>query len=132
MLNTLRHVVNDDDKWWKLILDYSEHFKKQVIETNDVVGFFNKETGMNLTPIFNQYLRYKDIPVLQLKLNKGNLEYRWQTDVADFQMPIEISAEGRSTRLSATNKWQSIKTNASALNNISVASTKFYIKVERL
>jgi aminopeptidase N len=132
MLNTLRHVVNDDAKWWKLILDYSEHFKKQVIETNDVVTFFNKETRMNLTPIFNQYLRYKDIPVLQLKLNNGNLEYRWQTDVADFQMPIEISSEGRSTRLSATNKWQSIKTNASALNNISVASTKFYIKVERL
>src|SRR5690554_8192553 len=35
MLNTIRHIVNDDKKWWKLILDYSNHFKHQIIEAED-------------------------------------------------------------------------------------------------
>ena len=26
--------------------------------TEDVVAFFNKQTGRNLTPIFDQYLRH--------------------------------------------------------------------------
>ena len=57
-LNTLRSVVNDDKKWWKLLRDFYQEFKYQNIMTEDMVRFFNKETGMNLTPIFDQYLRH--------------------------------------------------------------------------
>ena len=132
MLNTMRHIVNDDDKWWKIILDYSEHFKKQVIETQDVITFFNKETGMNLTPVFSQYLRYAAIPVLQLKLNKGKLEYRWQTNEPNFSMPVEVTINGKLSRLNATNNWQSLKTDAKNFDAVSVATNKFYVKVEKL
>ena len=41
LLNTLRHVVNDDDKWWKIILKYSETFKKQIIDIYMLIAFFN-------------------------------------------------------------------------------------------
>lgn len=132
MLNTLRHVVNDDAKWWKLILDYSNNFKKKVIETNDVVVFFNKESGMNLAPVFNQYLRYKDIPVLQLKLNGKNLEYRWQTDELDFTMPVEVNVNGKKIRLQATNTWQTEKASIKNLDAVEVATNKFYVKVEKI
>ena len=30
--------------------------------TEDVVAYFNRKTGMNLTPIFDQYLRHAAIP----------------------------------------------------------------------
>ena len=132
LLNTLRHVVNNDKKWWELILNYSEHFKKQIITTNDVVNYFNKETGMSLTPVFNQYLRYAAIPVLQLKLNNGKLEYRWQTGEPNFAMPVEITIDGKPTRLKATNNWQLIKTVAKKIDEINVATTKFYVKVDKL
>src|SRR5690606_32974746 len=41
MLNTIRHIVNDDDKWWAMLLKYSETYKKQVIEGQDVINFFS-------------------------------------------------------------------------------------------
>lgn len=132
MLNTLRHVVNDDDKWWKMLLKYSETFKKKVIDTETVVDFFNKETGMDLSPFFNQYLRYKSPPILQLKLNEGKLEYRWQTDEANFKLPVGITANGKDLRVNATNDWQSIATETTDLKDVVLQKQKYYVKVQKL
>ena len=54
---------NDDARWWTLIHDFYQHFKYQNIMTEDVVAYFNQQTGMNLTPIFDQYLRHAALPV---------------------------------------------------------------------
>jgi len=132
MLNTIRHIINNDDKWWKLILDYSLHFKKQIIETQDVFDFFNKESGLDFTSVFNQYLRYGNIPILQLKQNGKNLEYRWQTDEPNFKMPVDVTIKGKAFRLNVTNDWQKAKLPMKKLNDVEVATDKFYIKVEKL
>lgn len=87
---------------------------------------------MDLTPIFNQYLRYAAIPVLQLKLNGKNLEYRWQTDEPNFAMPVEVNIAGKTQRLNATNNWQKLKTGVKVLSEVKVADQKFYIKVQEL
>lgn len=132
MLNTIRHIISNDDKWWKLILDYSLHFKKQIIETQDVIDFFNQESGLDLTTVFNQYLHYGNIPVLQLKVNGKSLEYRWQTDESNFTMPVDVTIKGNTIRLPATNTWQTAKSSIKNLDDVEVATTKFYIKVEKL
>ena len=48
--------------------------------TEDIVAFFNQQTGRNLTPIFDQYLRHTAIPTLELKFDDaaGTVSYRWQ------------------------------------------------------
>ncbi|MBH8575624.1 M1 family metallopeptidase, partial [Nostocaceae cyanobacterium CENA369] len=33
LLNTLRHIVNDDKKWWKMLLTYSETYRHKIIDT---------------------------------------------------------------------------------------------------
>ena len=66
-LNTLRSIVNDDDRWFSLIHDFYQHFKYQNIMTEDVVAYMNQKTGLNLTPVFDQYLRHTAIPKLELK-----------------------------------------------------------------
>ena len=40
------------------------------------------KTGMNLTPIFDQYLRHAAIPMLELKFNAADstVSYRWKVD----------------------------------------------------
>jgi aminopeptidase N len=131
MLNTLRHITNNDDKWWEILLDYSETHKKQVIDTEVVCRYFSKQMGMDLTSIFNQYLRYKDIPTLQLKMNGKKLEYRWQTDEPKFKMPVDVVVEGKTIRLDATNKWKKEKVGELTLDQVEAATNKFYIKVEK-
>lgn len=132
MLNTLRHVINNDAKWWDLILNYSLMYKKDIIDTETVVNYFNTKSGIDLTPIFDQYLRYKNIPKLQVKLNKNKLEYRWVTDVTNFVMPVGITINEKEVRLNATNNWQSINTDAKGINKIQLEKNKFYVSLEKM
>jgi aminopeptidase N len=108
MLNTIRSVINDDEKWWKILLKYSETYRHQIIDTEMVVAFFNKESGLDLTTIFNQYLRYRAIPKLEIRSIKKskNFEYRWVTDVENFKMPITVSNKRKNYKLNPTNNWQ--------------------------
>lgn len=132
MLNTMRSIINDDNKWWKLIYDFSTTFKKKVIDTKDVTDFFNKQTGMNLTPVFNQYLRYTEIPILEMKLTAGNLEYRWKANEPNFAMPVDITVNGKIIRLNGNLNWQKLKTTAKSFSDVQVANLRFYIKVNTL
>lgn len=128
MLNTIRHIINDDEKWWKLILDYSNHFKHQIIEAKDVIDFFTKESGINLKPVFEQYLYYPNLPELEIRPVKNGFTYVWKTDVKNFEMPVEITLNGKAIRLKATNKPQFYKLKKGKETLIDVALNKFYVK----
>lgn len=130
MLHTIRNIINDDAKWWKLILDYSTAFRHQIIEHKNVVDFFNAESGVYLTPVFNQYLRYITIPTLELRTKKGKLEYRWVTDEPNFEMPVEVTVKNRTIRLQATNNWQISNIKTKSAGDVHVATDKFLINVK--
>ncbi|MGV3696256.1 M1 family metallopeptidase [Flavobacterium sp.] len=129
LLNTLRHVVGNDDKWWKILLDYSLKFRHKIIDTETVINFFNQETGMNLTPVFNQYLRHAEIPKLELKIAKGKLQYRWNTEETNFAMPVDVKIDGQKTRLQPSQQWTASKYQVKDLNNVEVLTNDFYINV---
>ena len=94
-LNTLRGVIDDDARWWKLVRGFYGEFKYRNIVTEDVVKFFNARTGRNLTPIFDQYLRHTDLPTLELVFNEsGTVAYRWKADVKEFAMPVKAGRRG--------------------------------------
>lgn len=130
LLNTLRHIVNDDAKWWEMILKYSETYRHKIIDTQTVISFFSAETKMNLAPIFNQYLNYTAIPVLEYKIEKNKMEYRWKTAVSDFKMPIVLFDSGKEIRLNGTNDWQSYKIKKD--EEISFEKKKFFIRLLKL
>ena len=56
-LHTLRNVVNDDAKWFKLLRDLYAEFKYKNNFTEEIVAFVSKQLGQDMTPIFDQYLR---------------------------------------------------------------------------
>ncbi len=130
MLHTLRSVINNDELWWKILLDYSQTYKHQIIDTQTVIDFFNQTTGKNLTAIFNQYLQYKNPPILELKSTKGKVYYRWKTDEKNFNMPIEITFENQTYRWEADNQWQKSTLKTKDLNNIKLVSERFYVLLE--
>ena len=101
-LHTLRSVVDDDERWWKLLRELFQQFKYQNIMTEDLVQFFNARLGRNLTPIFDQYLRRAALPTLQLAFNakEGTVGYRWEADERSFAMPIKVGTPRCSGRQS--------------------------------
>ena len=128
-LNTLRHILNDDVRWWKMFLKYSETFHNKIIDTETVVTFFNTETGMNLTPVFNQYLRHATIPKLELRKKKGKLGFRWKADETKFNMPVDIKIKSKKYRLYPTTNWNTTKYKINKLADVEMMTNDFYIDV---
>jgi aminopeptidase N len=131
-LNTLRNVINDDARWWALIHDFYQHFKYQNIMTEDVVGYFNQQTQLYLTPLFDQYLRHTAIPTLELKFNEtdGTVDYRWQADEPDFAMPIRVGNKNDWQMIQATTYWQTMKTPLKK-NEFDVATDLYFVNVSK-
>lgn len=127
MLNTIRHILNDDENWWKLILEYSNTFKHKIIDTETVLAFFNEKTGLDLTSVFNQYLRYTSIPKLELKIDNFKLCYRWKATEPNFEMPVDIKFKGEKIRINATSKWVKSRIVVESLKDIEIQKNDFYV-----
>jgi aminopeptidase N len=132
-LNTLRSVVDDDARWWKLLRDLFQHFKYQNILTEDIVQFVNTQLGQNLTPLFDQYLRRTDLPTLELSFNdaEGTMAYRWKADERAFAMPVRIGSPGAWQIIQPTTDWKLMKTPLKPLkkDDVEVATDLYYVNV---
>jgi len=131
LLNTLRHIVNNDNQWWEILYKFSTAYKHKIIDTQTVITFFETETKQKLAPIFAQYLNYKNIPKLDLQLTDNNLYFKWTADVQSFEMPVEITIKDKLLRLKPTTTWKRLPVSIQSLDKISVHQQKFYIKVTK-
>jgi aminopeptidase N len=115
-----------------LIHDFYQHFKYQNIMTEDVVAYFNQQTGMNLTPVFDQYLRHTAIPTLQLKFDPGNgrASYRWKVDESAFRMPVRVGKKDNWQVIQATTEWQTMPTQLKQ-EEFDVATDLYYVNVAK-
>jgi aminopeptidase N len=131
-LHTLRSVVDDDERWWKLLRELFQQFKYQNIMTEDLVQFFNTRLGRNLTPIFDQYLRRAALPTLELAFNdkEGTLAYRWDAAEPSFAMPIKVGKRGQWQTIVPTTDW-AIMRSPVAREQFEVATDLFYVNVVR-
>jgi dipeptidyl aminopeptidase/acylaminoacyl peptidase len=131
-LQTLRAVVNDDKAWWKLMRDTYQEFKYRNIMTEDMVRFFNRETGKNWTPIFDQYLRHAALPTLELQFDEaaGTVSYRWKADEKDFAMPIRVGKAGAWQTIQPTTEWKKLTTPLKP-GEFEVATDLYYVNVSR-
>jgi aminopeptidase N len=130
-INTLRSIVDDDSRWWPLLHDFYQYFKYQNIMTEDVEQFFNERTAMNLTPVFEQYLRHSSIPTLELKFTAAdNVEYRWQAEEPDFAMPIRVGTIDHWQVIHPTAEWATLKTPLKK-DEFEVATDRYYVNVSK-
>jgi len=61
---------------------------------------------LNLTPLFDQYLRTVNIPELFLIVEGDKLVYYYQNITPDFKLPVDVLIGDQKVRLSPTLKKQ--------------------------
>jgi aminopeptidase N len=129
-INTLRSIVNNDERWWALVRQIFEHFRYQNIMTEDVVRFVNEQLRMDLTPIFDQYLRHGPLPTLELKFDEpaGSVAYRWQADEPAFAMPVRVGDAKAWQTIEPTSTWKTMRTSIPKAS-FQVATDFYYINV---
>jgi aminopeptidase N len=132
MLNTLRSVIDDDPKWFELLYDFYQQFKYRNIMTEDVVAWWNQHTGLNLTPIFDQYLRHRKPPRLELLFGEtpGTVMYKWDAADDNFAMPVRVGTPEAWQVIHPTTKWQWMQTPLTK-DRFQVATDLYYVDVNK-
>jgi aminopeptidase N len=59
LLNMIRTIINDDEKWRGILRGLNKTFYHKTVTYDDVIGYINAQSGMNLSAIFDQYLHYR-------------------------------------------------------------------------
>jgi aminopeptidase N len=129
LLHTVRSIINDDEKWRSILIGLNKDLGKKTTTTEEVVNYINEKSGIDLTIVFNQYLRFKDIPVLEFRQNAGVVECRWLANVEAFNMPVKLEGNDKEF-IYPTSQWQKIK-NILPLKDIQVQKD-FYVNVNIL
>jgi aminopeptidase N len=112
MLHTLRQLIDNDKKWRSILRKMNKIFYHQTVTTAQIENFLSSETGFNLEPFFNQYLRGIKIPTLEYKIENNTLEYRWTNVVSNFKMPLKTILNGKEKWIYPTENWNEIILNS--------------------
>jgi aminopeptidase N len=108
MLHTLRQLIDNDEKWRLILRKMNADFYHQTVTTKQIEDFLSKETGFNLNPFFNQYLRTIKIPTLEHTIKNKTLKYRWTNTVANFEMPLKTTINGKEKWIYPTSTWKNL------------------------
>jgi aminopeptidase N len=94
ILNMIRTIINDDEKWRGILRGLNKTFYHQTVTYDDITKYVSDQSGMNLLPIFDQYLHYKDLPIVEFSTIKGKLYARWIANATNFSMPLKVRVKG--------------------------------------
>lgn len=125
MLNTLRTLTNDDEKWRGMLRSVGEEFYHKTVTSADFEAHIAEFLGMNLDATFDQYLRDRRLPTLEYYFKDGNLMYRWINAIDTFDMPVDVTIGGKPVRLSPKTRWGRLASSATELT----VDENFYIGV---
>jgi aminopeptidase N len=107
MLHTIRQLVGDDEKWRAILRGLNSTFRHQTVSGAQVQEYISRQSGLDLRPVFAQYLTTTKIPALEYRVNGSTLSYRWADVVPGFAMPVRVTlGGGEAATLRPTTDWQ--------------------------
>ncbi|MCH2032684.1 MAG: M1 family metallopeptidase [Tenacibaculum sp.] len=128
MLHTIRQLINNDEKWRSILRGLNKDFYHTTVSTADIENYLIKKSKIDLSKVFDQYLRTIKIPVFEYKIEGNKVTYRWNNVVEGFKMPINILVNDEKICLKPTENWKSKK-----LKDTNVVIDKnFYVRIKKL
>lgn len=128
MLHTIRHCINDDVLFRKILRGLNTTFYHKTVTTEEVETYISQQAGIDFSKVFDQYLRTTKIPVLEIKRSKKGMSYRWANSVEGFNMPLPLPATSKVKVLKPTSTWQKIKS-VDLLSHKTYLERMYYITV---
>ena len=93
ILQTIRTVINDDQKWKQILTGLNRDFGLKTVDTEEVIAYVNKHSDMDFTHILQEYLKVAAIPALETKRVEGRLYAKWNTQNPNFDLPIRVKTK---------------------------------------
>lgn len=106
MLHTIRTVINNDEKFRKILRGLGKDFYHQTVTSKQVEDYISQKSGIDFSTVFEQYLRTTKIPVLEYILEGNTLQYKWNQTVNGFNLPIRINSQ---ETITPSHEWKTIE-----------------------
>jgi len=120
MLHTIRQIVGDDEKWRGILRGLQQTFWHQTVTSAQVEQYITQHAGVDLSKVFDQYLRTTMVPALEYRIQGNTLSYRWANVVKGFDMQVGVTLSGNGfTVVHPTQTWKK-----ATLNGVSAADFK--------
>jgi aminopeptidase N len=128
MLNMVRTIINDDEKWRTILRGLNSTFYHQTVTYDQVVNYINEQSGKNLLSVFDQYLHYKKLPTLEIAVQNGKLVSRWIADAKNFTMPVQVKIKGGEYKfITPTTHFTPVEIEGATKDNMEVDTFNYYI-----
>ena len=123
MIHMIRQLLQDDEKFKQLLKSIQQKWYHKTLDSKDLEQFIIDQTGFNLKPLFDQYLRHTEIPTLEYEIQGNTIRYRFTNCIPDFALPLKITA-GATYWMDATTTWKSLSVAQASLFKV---DRNFYI-----
>ncbi|WP_143306820.1 M1 family metallopeptidase [Chitinophaga vietnamensis] len=90
MIHMIRQIMNNDEAFRQMLRGLNKTFWHQTVTAQQIESYMSEAVGMDLSKIFEQYLHKTTIPTLEYRIYGQQLQYRWVSDVKDFNMPVKV------------------------------------------
>lgn len=109
MLHTIRHVINDDAKWLSILHGLNADFWHQTVTTEQIESYISTKAGIDLSKVFDQYLRTTNIPLLKYNVKGKTVEFNYERVVKGFAMPIRVTINGKEIQITPNEEKQTFE-----------------------
>ena len=130
LVHLIRQIINNDSLFRSILRGINEEFYHKTIDGKDLEEYINKRSGVDFSKVFDQYLRTTQIPVLEYRIKRKTLTYRWTNTVDGFDMPVKVNFYGQQWLHPGTG-WKSLKVKSKGDPAFSV-DRNFYIKTKHV
>ncbi len=89
MLHWIRQITGDT-LFREILRGLNKDFYHQTVTTQQVEDYLSKHAKINLSKLFDQFLRTIKIPKLEYKIENGTLSYKWANCVPGFNLPVKV------------------------------------------
>lgn len=127
LVHTIRQLIGNDEKFRGILRGLNQTFWHKTVTSKEIEDYICKASGIDLSKVFDQYLRTANVPVLEYKISEGKLLYRWTNCEKGFAMKLKLK---NGTWIAPTEKWQTLKGTWSPGNVLEV-DRNFYIEVRK-
>jgi aminopeptidase N len=108
LLHTIRQIVGDDELWRTTLRGLNKEFYHKTVTTQQIEQYMINQLGIDLTDVFDQYLRDHHIPILEYRIGRNGLAYRWSNVMPGFDMPVDVMINETEERLNASTFWRTL------------------------
>ena len=126
MLHMIRQIVNDDEKFRGILRGLNKTFFHQTITTQQVENYMSQKAGVDLSSLFDQYLRHTRIPSLVINFEGKKITYQFEDCIEDLSFPVKLNIDGQATWITPKTTKQTLETTTD-ITELSV-DRNFYLR----